>query len=124
MLDFQQKRKIRSVAYHRATLIALSILVLFFIHSTWSVYTKKRESQKMKQISLEQVQRLTARDIELQDKIDRLKTSTGQEEEIRSKFNVVKGDENVVIVVDDNENLPTTTAKLGFWQKIWYFFYK
>ena len=125
MLDFQQKRKVRRLIYHRVTLILLAILVLFAIHSTWIVLEKKRTSQEMKDVSLRNVEELRLRDEELKWRIERLQTPPGIEEEIRSKFTVAKNGENMVIVVDDDsKNMSTTSQKTGFWQKFWNFLSK
>ena len=123
MLDFQQKRKLRAVMYHKVTLALLVLLVLFFIHSTWVVYQKKRTSEKMMLTSSQSLSDLKARETELESRINRLNTPAGLEEEIRSKFTVAKENEAMVIVVDDNsQNMPTTSQKRGFWQKIWNLF--
>ena len=123
MLDFQQKRKLRAVMYHKAILVLLAILVLFFIHSTWVVYQKKRTSEKVMLASSQSLSDLKARETELESRINRLNTPAGLEEEIRSKFTVAKENEAMVIVVDDdNKNMSTTSQKLGFWQKIWNLF--
>src|SRR5437764_14606866 len=100
MLDFAQKRKVRSILYHPLTLTALLVIVVFFMHSTWVVYGKKRESEALMKASAAHVGELQARDTDMQSKIERLGTETGLEEEIRSKFSVVKGGENMMIVVD------------------------
>ena len=125
MLDFHQKRKVRAVLYHHITLVALFILVLVILHSTWAVYKKERESQEMKNVSLEQVKELKQRNTELTSKIDKLATVSGVEEEIRSKFSVVKNNENMVVVVPNKDSeVSTTSSKISFWQKIWSFFNK
>ena len=124
MLDFQQKRKWRGVMYHKITLVILFIFVILALHSTWSVYKKKRESEKMKNISLIHVKELQSRDAQLKLKIERLSTPTGLEEEIRSKFSVAKDNENMVVVVEDQNTEATTTPKVSFWQKIFNFFTK
>jgi uncharacterized membrane protein YhiD involved in acid resistance len=125
MLDISQKRKIRGIMYHKATLITLFILVLLFAHSTWSVYQKKRASEELKNVSLQNVATLLARDKELKNKIQGLQTEPGIEAEIRSKFTVAKNGENMVVVVEDTS---TTTGEEmsdpGFWQKIWDFLFK
>ena len=119
MLDFQQKRKIRNVAYNRITLIILFLLVLVFARSTWIVYQKQRVSEDMKNVSLTNVEELRLRNNELQSKIDRLETTPGVEEEIRLKFNVVKERENMVVIVENEDSKASTTSpKVGFWNKI------
>ena len=125
MLDFQQKRKIRAVMYSRITLITLFILVLIVLHSTWVVFKKKRESEEMKNLSLQNVKELQQRSDELSSKIDKLATVSGVEEEIRSKFSVVKNNETMVVVVPEEDSSTTApTPKPSFWQKIWSFFIK
>ncbi len=125
MLDFQQKRKVRSVLYHRTTLIILAILVLVTMRSAWIVYQKKRESEEQKSISEHTVRELTVRDKELQSQIERIQTDAGIEAEIRSKFNVAKDKENIVVLLDDTATTTaTSTSKAGFWHSILHFFGK
>jgi len=124
MLDFQQKRKVRAFLYHPVTLVTLFIIVVFFLHSTWVVYEKKRESEQNKNISLANVNLLRAHDVELSSRIDRLKTDSGIEEEIRSKFTVAKNNENMVIVVEEKETSASSTSQTGgFWRKLSDFFF-
>ena len=121
MLDFERKRKLRNIMYHKITLWVLGVVVIFALHSTWLVYQKKRESERMKNISLAHVRELEARDADLKSKIERLSTPTGVEEEVRSKFSVAKENENMVVVVEDKKVVATTTEKVSIWQKIWDF---
>lgn len=119
MLDIQQKRKVRSVIYNRISIGLLFVLVLLAIHSTWSVYKKKVESEEMRDRASAQVLALQERNDELRSKIARLETTAGMEEEIRSKFSVAKEGENVVIIVEDVPTEATTTPESrGFWGKI------
>lgn len=119
MLDFQQKRKIKSIFYHKATLIVLGIIVLLTFRSTWVVFGKFLESERQKEIVEKKSVDLLTRDKELQNKIEDLRTEHGIEEEIRTKFNVAKESENVVIIVDNNrDSKSTTTADVSFWRKI------
>ena len=111
MLDFQQKRKVRAVMYHRATLGALFLLVLLALHSTWAVYKKKRTSDEIKNITLNHVSDLRKRNEDLQEKIDKLATVSGIEEEIRSKFSVAKDDEKMVVVIPSSEKEVSTSTK-------------
>jgi len=122
MLDFQQKRKVKSFMYNRVTLAVLLVVVLFVLNSTWSVYQKKRESERLKNVALGNVENLRGRDSELQAKIERLGTEVGIEEEIRSKFNVAKQEENAVIIVPKSETNATSTNSSSFWQKVKKFF--
>ncbi|MEQ1500285.1 MAG: hypothetical protein ABL917_02875 [Parcubacteria group bacterium] len=116
MLDIQQKRKVRGFMYHRATSAVLFVIVLFALHSTWSVYKKKIDSEELKAISVSQVDLLKKRETDLISKIDKLATVYGVEEEIRSKFSVAKeGESMVVIVPDDKQKASSTSQKEGIW---------
>ena len=108
--------------YNRVTLAVLLVVVLFVLNSTWSVYQKKRESERLKNVALGNVENLRGRNSELQVKIERLGTEVGIEEEIRSKFNVAKQEENVVIIVPKSETNATSTNSSSFWQKVKKFF--
>ena len=117
MLDSQQKRKVKAVAYHKATLAILFILVLFTLRANWVVYQKKAESEKLKSISLNNENGLAQRQAELNAQIERLQTASGVEAEIRSKFSVAKEKENVVVIVYDNSVPKPATTTESFWQK-------
>src|SRR3989344_5385333 len=110
MLDFQQKRKVKSFMYNRVTLAVLLVVVLFVLNSTWSVYQKKRESERLKNVALGNVENLRGRNSELQVKIERLGTEVGIEEE------------NAVIIVPKSETNATSTNSSSFWQKVKKFF--
>ncbi len=123
MLDFHQKRKVRSFMYNKVTLVILFLLVLVLARSTWVVWQKKQESEEMKSVSMRNVEELRSRESELQAKMNKLDTDHGIEEEIRAKYSVVKEGENMVVVVEaENTEVATGTPKLGFWQKIGRFF--
>ena len=125
MLDSLQKRKIRSILYNKVTLVVLFVLVLIILRGTWVVFQKERESASMKNISIQHTEDLRSRNADLKSKTERLNTEVGVEEEIRSKFSVVKGGENMVLVVDNPDSIQsTTTPETSFWQKFIDFFTK
>ena len=123
MLDIQQKCKVRSVMYSRVTLGILSVIMLLVLHSTYSVYKKKVESESLKNISENNVLLLRDRNTDLEARIARLSTEPGLEEEIRSKFSVAKENENMVIIVpDDSVASSAPVSKPGFFGRIKNFF--
>lgn len=123
MLDFQQKRKVKSFLYNRVTAGILLVIVLLVARSTWSVYQKQMESESLRKLSEKKVLELELRNKEINDKIQALDTAPGLEREIRSKFNVVKEKENMVVILDDtNSNNYNSTTTKSFWQKVKNFF--
>lgn len=123
MLDIQQKRKLRSFMYNKFTLLTLFILVIVSVHSAWVVYDKKMESESLMNRSKQRVDELRKREEDLNQKIERLDTEVGIEEEIRSKFSVTKENENMVIVVPKEEKIATSAPmKITIWAKLMSYF--
>lgn len=118
MLDFQQKRKLRSFMYHRITLFVLGFLVVSSLYSTFGVWQKKKESEEFRKVAEKKLSELQNRHDNLEKDIERLETPEGVEEEIRSKFSVAKKGENVVVIVNDIAvDGSSSTEKVSFWQK-------
>ena len=117
MLDFQQKRKLRAFAYHRVTLVILAILVVFGIHSTWSVWQKERQSFELRKVAEDKNIELLSRQNDLTAKIYRMESPEGIEEEIRSKFDVAKENESLVIVLPDKISATSSQQGLSLWNK-------
>lgn len=119
MLDFQQKRKVKSFIYNRVTIGIIFVLVLYSSYSTIRVYQKQRESQLLKDVATKKLLELEQRDREIDFRINDLDTKQGLEREIRGKFNVSKDDENMVVVLDkESSTTSNQNVKIGFWQKI------
>lgn len=118
MLDFSQKRKLKHIAYHPVTLVIMAILVIYSIYSTYEIWQKMLRSRLSREQAQNRLDALQARENEIKSKIGDLQTSAGEEAEIRTKFDVAKKDENVVIVLNEQNAATTTPKKAGFWEKI------
>jgi cell division protein FtsB len=93
------------------------------LHSTWTVYEKKRASEEMRRLAEEKVDSLVQRKGDLEQKIERLSTEIGLEEEIRAKFGVAKEGEKVVVFVPNSEELSEkANTEKSIWKKIKNFF--
>ncbi len=118
MFEFQVKKRVKKILYSRAMFVVLIVLVTLAGRATWSVYQK----EKISQVNLDRLQveisELRGREEYIKSGIDRLGTSRGIEEEIRQKFKVVKDGEAMVILIDDEISLPTSSPEKGFWSTI------
>ena len=120
MLDFQQKRHLKSIIYSKVSLLVLFILVIFLGRATYDIYWKYKISSENYNVVKKDYDNLKERNEMLNSEIDRLKTDTGIEEEIRSKFDVAKPGETVVVVIDSSSSTSTDkNLKQGFWAKFW-----
>ena len=119
MADFQQKRKFKNIIYSKVSFFILFILVIFMARATYNIYSKERLSIDSYAAVEKSYQGLNTRKEMLQSEINRLKTDGGMEEEIRSRFDVAKPGETVVVVVDSSSSQDTTPTPIGFWSKFW-----
>jgi len=120
MFDFQQKRKIKKIAYSRLTIFILFVLVILLGRSTYQIYKKERLSSANYNEVKKEFEDLKNRQTMLDSEITRLKTDVGMEEEIRSKFSVAKPGETVVVVVDSSSSTSTDNnpPNKSFWSKL------
>ena len=81
--------------------------------------TKERETARKKDLILSNIETLRAREKSLNSDIEKLKTDEGVEETIRDKYQVVKPDEKMVTIVDEEKNVAPSVeveSKHGFFE--------
>ena len=123
-MDFHEKRKLKKLIYSKPTLIILGLLVIWFSFAVFSMYKKERDT-RLKRIEQKGIlDELKTREASLSEEIERLSTERGIEEEVRSKFEVGREGEEVIIIVDNPENdgVSEIEKKKTFWQKVFGWF--
>lgn len=116
--EFQNKRKVRNRIYSKTTIFILFIVLVIFARATWGVYKTKVESKRSFDKISAEIQSLHEKEIALNAEVKRLNTEKGTEEEIRKKFNVIRGGEEVVFVLDPKEKEEDMVEESGFWKDI------
>lgn len=93
-------------------------MVILVARGAVNVYFKERESRvEMERVQL-QKEELQGRYDRIKSRADQLKSDAGVEAEIRSKFDVVKAGEGVIVIVD--KELPVVEEdKRGVLKKFW-----
>lgn len=88
------------------------------------MYKKERDTRLRRIEQREVLDELEGREESLREEIERLSTERGIEEEVRSKFEVGKEGEEVVIIVDnpDDEDVNKKEIEKTFLQKIFSWF--
>jgi cell division protein FtsB len=120
MLEFQEKRRLKKFLYSKITLIILVIFIVLLLNEVVQVYRKQDTTVDNLSKTAASFESLRAREQMLLSEVERLKTESGKEEEIREKFGLVKPSEEVIIVVDkdgDSDSEGQLVEK-SFWQKI------
>ncbi|MGB8816274.1 MAG: septum formation initiator family protein [Minisyncoccia bacterium] len=116
-MDFQQKRKIKSVMYSKVTLFILLIIFIFLAKGAWGIYIKAQSSRNSLAETNKEYTDLETRENMLTGNIARLKTEEGIEAEIRSKYSVAKSGEVSIVIVD--KDATNTTNKGGSGSGFW-----
>jgi len=115
MIDFQQKRQFKKIMYSKVSFVIVFILVIFLAKANYNIYQKSKLSSDNYAGVKRDYDGLKARKEMLESEINRLKTDNGIEEEIRSKFNVAKPGETVVVVINNSTSTDTNNQNKGFW---------
>ena len=112
-------RKKRNI-YPRATISVLTIIVLLLARATWNVFVKNKTTGGNLNEAIEDLESLKNREVELKTEIERLSTERGVDEEIRTKFRVVKEGEGMIVLVDSPDVSSTSSQNnaKSFWSKI------
>jgi cell division protein FtsB len=76
-------------------------LVIFLAQGTWDIYKKAKSIDLIEGQAKEQLKNIKDRHGFVKEEIARLQTDQGLGYEIRSKFNVSKNNEKVIIIVDE-----------------------
>lgn len=102
-------------------------LVLLFVSAAaaYAAYNAVRQTTEFYRESKDtdtKIQVLAARKIELERKIDELKTTEAMERSAKERFNMKKTGETVVVVVPEDENKDINPKSVGWWGKIKNFF--
>ncbi|MES3005378.1 MAG: hypothetical protein V4664_00315 [Patescibacteria group bacterium] len=122
MREFQERRqmerKIKGRIYSKTTLFVLLCLLILTARGVINVYAKEKESRRgLERVELERSQ-LASRAENVKENGERLKTPGGMEAEIRSKFNVAKEGEGVIVIVDKVVQVPEPEEK-GMIERFW-----
>lgn len=101
MMSYHKKTEKNRVGYMITTFIfVLAIVYLFFnIIDGWSKY---KESNKRLEASLSSYSELTEQYEDLQKIKELEESTTGYEMQVRSKFDFIKPDENVVFIISED----------------------
>ena len=118
MREFQEKQKIKKRLYSKTSILAVLVLVVLIARGVLSVYAKESNSRLELSLLEKKKAELSNRLAKVSMNNERLKTEDGIESEIRSKFDVVKQDEGVIVVVDEKLPVPEEDTR-GFMKKFW-----
>jgi len=99
--------------------IVALVLIALLGKETFDLYKKERQARLKRAEAEAEYAEVLARGAFLDERLDLLATSEGQEAELRERFGVAKEGERVIILVDEEPTADISDTKgLGWWQKI------
>lgn len=122
MLDYKQKRLLRSVIFSYPTLGVLLAIVALLSVSVFQRFTIEREMAGRREAAEAELELLKQRAAAIEAQVEYLEEERGLEAEIRGRFDVVKTGEEVVVILDDpkeeTQELPPPSPPKP-WYKFW-----
>ncbi|OHA18336.1 MAG: hypothetical protein A2664_02650 [Candidatus Taylorbacteria bacterium RIFCSPHIGHO2_01_FULL_46_22b] len=124
MQEFKLRRRTKAFLYSPLAFFALAFILFFLVRAVWGVYKSQARSSAELEIARKEALFLDERSEFLKDEIDALSSPQGLEEELRSKFPVVKEGEKMVIIVEPDEVATSSllSSQGGFWKSVKNFF--
>ena len=122
MREFQEKRKFKTIVYSAWLQAILGIILLALIFPTVKVYKKSRISADKAEEIKEEMAKLEKRNAELAAEATRLESESGEEGEIRKRFDVAKPGEKILVIVDKTDEdvkINDADIKTGFFSRLW-----
>jgi cell division protein FtsB len=118
MKEFSQKTKYRQLVYSIPVLLILLLILFFIAKGSFGIYQKYTLSKNELNNSKSDLSALEEKKNHIYQKVEKLNTETGIEKEIRSKFNVAKEGEKLVVIVDDAPEEVIVEEEKGFFKRL------
>lgn len=111
MSSYQDKQKIRKFLHSRGMLLALFIICIILIKSTFDMYMKSREAIENKEQAMAEYNELLDREEKLTESIESFETKEGVEKSLRDTYRVAKEGEGLVVITDDDLDTESPETK-------------
>jgi len=121
-----QVRTVRIFIRLRAwiAIVVLIGIIIVLGRAVWGIYHKNKRAATDRLLAEQQINDLTIRQKSLDDRLAKLKTAQGLEEEIRENLPVAKVGEHVIVIIDNQDRASSTeetigtTTKKSFWSAL------
>jgi len=95
-------RSLKRPFYHSwFFLVPLALIFGLFVRSAYASFVKKRNADIQQEQYQERFDTLEQKKADLKAKIEKLETDRGKEDELRTRFNIVKEGETVIRIIEE-----------------------
>lgn len=103
MFEFYTRRKLKRFIYSKPVLVLMLLPVFLMGSATWSAWAKEESTRGNLAAVESELEALRAREEALQKELERLDTPRGLEAEIRSKYELGREGEEMVVIVEEEK---------------------
>lgn len=89
------------------------VLAILLLTSSYERFTVEREMEARREAKEAELEALKERATALEERVEHLRNERGIEEELRSRLDVAKEGEQVIVIVDDDEDTETDLEELS-----------
>ena len=118
MKEFQEKNRTKQKKRSKFVLLFMFVILVFLARGSMTTYFKERESRVEVSRVMKEKQELEKRYAVMSEQSEALKSEIGIESEIRSKFDVAKEGEGVIVIVEKDTPI-IEGDKRGVLRKFW-----
>lgn len=119
MREYQQKHVVRTLLYSRVTMVALFLLIVLLLRSIMELNDKRLEVNIERDETKNERMDLEAKVEKIRKQNEFIKTDRGFEEYVRTTYPVVKKDEGVIVIYDDEtKSVSEVREKMTAWERI------
>ena len=111
MKEFQQRNKFKKIFLSRPVFALFLCVAVLLTISTFKMYKKANDAVQRNEIIENELLNLEKRRKELEANVNRLRTRSGIEEELRKRFQVKKPGEEYIILLEEEGIVPIEPQK-------------
>ncbi len=111
MLDFHQKRRLKSILSHPAIRVLLVLVLLLIAYSAFIRFEIASEMKERREAAEAEVSELREQKLRLEKEVEYLSNDRGIEAEMRRQFDIALPGEEVVVILEDQAT--TEPSELG-----------
>ncbi len=113
----------KKLLFSYPTLFLLILLVALLFRSVYLAYLRERATAKLLSERRNELNQVETRVAAVAERVRQLNTPRGVEEEVRSRFQVAKPGEKVIVIVDQDATSTAASADTArFWSRVKKFF--
>lgn len=113
MFDFHEKRRMRRIFYSKPFIAIVFVLAILMLWSSYGRYVIERDMAEKLANKKATLGELEERAQTLKAKVDHLESERGIEDELRSRFDVVKEGEQAVIILNNDSNASSSSSSMS-----------